>query len=288
MKVKYYTKMLIPLCFFGMVFRVLELLFAVDFEKSLYKMNSIIPTMFDTYAVIVVIFFATACVLLPKSKREVARKFSKFSILETIVLIVAATLILAQGIKTFFFGTMEGSFATNISTFYKNIDFYMLLAAILSAVFLIQFGTYPKNTSKRSFWQFSALGLPLFYALNIFITFKSHGMSITRVYTSYEIVKAAAITLALMSFAKMMIGSFNKRAFITYVCASVFFTSIRSADLIVSFIGGNQYNVMVDILQVVCDIFVCWMLLIFTKKANKRIKMSPAKIPKQVEPEKEI
>ena len=95
---------------------------------------------------------------------------------------------------------------------------------------------------------------------------------VIHVYSSYDIIKLAAMTLSLFHFVKIFVGNFSRRWFLIFSHAAVYFTAIRLADLILYFIPSEKYTIIINPLQQVCDMLLCAVLLLILGRVSKKVK----------------
>ena len=271
MKTKYYLKLLFPLSLFGALFRVLEILFAVDAHTSLFLPGSIIPTVFNIYCVLVTLFFLSGLIFLPERKQKSPAGYASFDPPAKFLFILAAVLILSLSLYEFVTEFFAGKISSAKALF-TSLPFYLLVCGIIAALYYIQLAVSPERIFRNMVFKFFALALPIFYTLVLFDVFLNGDPVIIRVYEPFDVVRTAAIVLAMMSFAKLCISQFSRRNFVVYAMIAAFYSSIRFADLVLFLFPSNPYNISMRMI-LLCDIFVVpSFFVLIPRKQKKKMK----------------
>lgn len=268
MKTKYYLKLLLPLSLCGALFRVLEILFSVDANTSLFLPGSIIPVVFNTFCVLVTVFFLSGLIFLPDRKRKSPSGYPQFDPAAKFLFIIIAVFILSLSLYSFITVFFEGKISSSRALF-TCLPFYMLIFGLISALYYIQLAVSPERIFRNTVFKFFSLALPIFYTLALFDVFLNGDPVIIRVYEPFEVVRTAAIILALMNFSKICVSGFSRRNFMVCAMVAAFFASIRVADLVLFFLPSNPYNISMNVIRLLCDVFV---IISFFLLVPRRVK----------------
>lgn len=274
MKTKYYLKMLFPLCLFGAVFRALEILFAVDAKNSLFVAGSIIPAVFNTFCVLVTAFFLSGLIFLPDRKRKSPSGYPQFVPTAKFLFVIVAVFILSFSLYEFVTEFFDGGISS-AKALLTCLPFYMLVFGIIAALYYIQLSVSPERIFRNTAFKFCALALPIFYTLVLFNVFLNGDPVFVRVYEPFDVVRTSAIVLAMMSFAKLCVSNFSRREFVVYAMIGAFYASIRFADLVLFLFPSNPYNISMNVINLLCDIFVIASFFVLIPRKTKKAAVQP-------------
>lgn len=261
MKTKYYSKIILPLCFFVFVFRVLALIFAVEFSvDSLFYVNgSVIPVIFGIFVFMVIVFFFlfyfwTLIKRLVRKKKgqsaddkkavEFYSPFSKVRVFNfpiTLLVCIAAvmTISFSANLVLDYFSGSEASFGGLFKTFVP----YIAILALLSVFFYVEFIAAPKATANSKFWMVFSFFPAVLYALIVFNIFVTNSGIIDRVFMRFDFISLAMIMLTLICIPQLMISSKKKSLLFSASMSALFLSTIRFADALVylaSILGLNK------------------------------------------------
>lgn len=261
MKTKYYSKIIFPLCLFVFIFRVLALLFAVEYSvDSLFYVNgSIIPVIFSVFVTIVVIFFFVYYIwnlikrISKKKEKEPDEKkqkvgfsspFAKVRVFNapiTILSCIASVMIISYTASLIldYFSSKTATFSGLFATFTP----YIAIVALITVFFFVEFVAAPKFTSQSKVWMVFSFFPAIFYALILFSIFIDKSGIVDRVFLRYDFISFAMIMLALICIPQMMISSKKRSLFFSATMSALFLSTIRFADALVylvSILGLNK------------------------------------------------
>lgn len=272
MKTKYYIKLLAPICFFGFIFRLLEIIFAIEPESGFYVMNSYIPLLFNIYVFLVIAFFMSLLLFIPKEQKPVRSRFSKFTAGDNLIMLLSAVFILSSSMKNFFFNLFAEHKYSKFGDLFSDLSFITFVFAILTSIFIVQFVTSPKSVMKSTTIKIFSLAFPLYYVVRLFNVFTDMDLLLSKAYGSYSIIFMSFMVLAVINLSEILIGAFNRKYFFAFGFCTVFLSAVRSAEFILSFIPGNPYNISIDFLEFCTDLFCSLTILISIIKLLRRPK----------------
>ena len=274
MKTKHYIKLLAPISIFGFIFRILEIVFAIEPETGYFVSGSVIPLIFNIYIILAVMFFMSVIFTTKTEQKTVKKRFVKFTFTDNIFTMLSAVFILAGSLQTFVTKYFIDGTLTDITVIFKDITFYTIICAVLSVFFLVQFATSPKSVSKHGFYVILSLFVPIHYVLRLFVEFTDMSKLLSHSYGTYTIIYLCFITLAFINLSKVLAGSLCRKYLMAFSLCSVFMGAIHLAECVMSFIPGNPYNISIDILTYLADLFICLMLISIFLKVSKKPKVS--------------
>lgn len=290
MKISYYIKLVAPIGLFGILFRLMEIIFAIEKDTAFYVRNSVIPTLFNIYCILATVFFLSALFLIAKEKKPSIGRLARLNLPEEIIALVAATLILASSAKTFLFSWLIDGTYRSFGDAVPSLEFFGLIFGLISAFILIQFATSAKQSLKRAADRLLLLALPIYFILKLFKLFTNIETILHHAYTSFRIISLAIIVLALVNLIKISVGACSRKYFTVFTLIAFFFTVMRLAELIISLFPDNPYNIDMDILDFGADlatsVFLLAMAYRLSKKPERKQKEEPrlsTDIPKQIE-----
>lgn len=285
MKTKHYIKLLAPISIFGFIFRILEIVFAIEPDTGYFVQGSVIPIIFNVYLILAVLFFMSIVFTTKTEQKPVKNKFVKFSFKDNLATMLSAVFILSSSMQIFLNKYFIDGLLDDYRALFRDISFYMIVAALLSALFLVQFATSPKLVCKSGFFTVLSLFVPIYYVLRLFIVFTDMSNIISHSYGTYTIVFLSFITLAFLNLSKVLAGSLCRKQLMAFSLCAVFMGAIHLAEFVMAFIPGNPYNISIDLLTYLADLFICLMLIMIFLKVSKKVKTAKAKEnSKEIEP----
>ncbi len=294
MKTKHYIKLLAPLCIFGFLFRILEIVFAIEPDTGYFVSGSVIPLIFNIYIILAVLFFMSVIFTTKKEQKTVKKRFVKFTFVDNIFTMLSAVFILAGSLQTFVTKYFIDGTLTDVTVLFKDVTFYSILSAVLSVFFLVQFATSPKSVSKHGFYAILSLFVPIHYVLRLFVEFTDMSKLLSHSYGTYTIIYLCFITLSFINLSKVLAGSLCRKYLMAYSLCAVFMGAIHLAECVMSFIPGNPYNISINLLTYLADLFICLMLISIFLKVSKKPKVSEkpnddtAELPQEETAETEV
>lgn len=274
MKTKHYIKLLAPISIFGFIFRILEIMFAIEPETGFFVSGSVIPLIFNIYIILAIMFFMSIIFTTKTEQKPVKNRFSKFTFTDNLFTMLSAVFILAGSLQTFLLKYFIDGTLTDLSVIFKDITFYIIICAVLTAFFLVQFATSPKTVAKHGFYVILSIVVPIYYVLRLFVEFTDMSKILSHAYGTYTIVFLSFLTLSFINLSKVLAGSLCRKYLMAFSLCSVFMGSIHLAECVLSFIPGNPYNISIDILTYLADLFICLMLIAIFLKISKKQKVS--------------
>ena len=282
MKTKHYIKLLAPICVFGFIFRVLEIMFAIEPETGYFVTGSVIPLLFNIYIILAVLFFMSVIFFTKTEQKPVKNRFVKFTFTDNVFTMLSAVFILAGSLQTFVNKYFIDGTLTDFKVLFSDITFYTIVAAVLATFFLVQFATSPKSVAKSGFYTVLSLSVPIYYVLRLFVEFTDMSNILSHSYGTYTIVFLSFLTLAFINLSKVLAGSLCRKYLMAFSLCSVFMGAIHLAECVLAFIPGNPYNISINLLTYLADLFICLMLVAIFMKVSKKQKIS-AKAEKEPE-----
>lgn len=277
MKTKHYIKLLAPISIFGFIFRILEIVFAIEPDTGYFVQGSVIPIIFNVYLILAVLFFMSIVFTTKTEQKPVKNRFVKFSFKDNLATMLSAVFILSSSMQIFLNKYFIDGLLTDYRVLFRDFSFYMIVAALLSALFLVQFATSPKLVCKSGFFTVLSLFVPIYYVLRLFIVFTDMSNIISHSYGTYTIVFLSFITLAFLNLSKVLAGSLCRKQLMAFSLCAVFMGAIHLAEFVMAFIPGNPYNISIDLLTYLADLFICLMLIMIFLKVSKKVKTAKAK-----------
>ncbi len=241
MKSKYFSKLVFPLSVFCAVFRILELVFSVEYVSGsyFYKNDSLIPVFFDIFICVCLIFFLSFSVIAffkqknikSQQKKETQSKLNlikKTTISEYILYSVSAVCLLIFGLQLFFNNVLNKDYKTLISTFTP----YIIIFCLLSIVFIIKFASSPQKTSSNKIISILSFSPIIFYILIIFDKFIACQGIINTVFLTFEFSLLCSLMLTLLSIPKLYLEDKVKYRFLSLSMCSVILSVVKLTDAI--------------------------------------------------------
>ncbi len=278
MKTKYYTKMLFPLGLFGLIFRVLEIMFAIEPSSGFYYTESVIPLLCNIYIFLVIAFFLSEIFLIKPEVRSVRKRLGGISNFDKILWLCSAVFILANALKGFLNElNVEFNYAS-VSDIFMDVPVYILICAGLASVFIVLFISAPKKYACSSFMSVLSLSITAYFLIRLFTRFMDLNEILSKAYGTHTILLLGFLVLSFMNFSKVVAGILAKRYFIAFGLCTVFLASMHLAEFIMYFLPGNPYNITVDLFAYAADFFsaavILKMVLLVSRKADKFEKIN--------------
>ena len=246
MKTKYYTKMLFPLSLFGIIFRILEIMFAIEPSSGFYYLESVIPMLFNIYVFLVIAFFLSEIFLIKTESKTVRKRLGAVTVFDRIVMIVAAVFILAGSLQDFLVELNVNFSYSSLADVFSDVKIYILILAGLSCISLVFFASDPKRYSTSSFMALFSLAITFYFLIRLFTRFLDLSDILSKAYSAHTILLLGFIVLAFLNFSKVLAGLFAKKYFIAFGLCSVFLAVLHIAEFAMYFIPGNPYNIPLD------------------------------------------
>ncbi len=287
MKTKHYIKLLAPICVFGFIFRILEIMFAIEPETGYFVSGSVIPLLFNIYIILAVLFFMSVIFVTKTEQKPIKNRFVKFTFTDNLFTMLSAVFILSGSLQTFVNKYFIDGTLTDIKVLFKDMTFYTIVAAVLSTLFLVQFATSPKSVNKSGFYTILSLSVPIYYVLRLFAEFTDMSNILSHSYGTYTIVFLSFLTLSFINLSKVLAGSLCRKYLMAFSLCSVFMGAIHLAECVLAFLPGNPYNISINLLTYLADLFICLMLIAIFMKVSKKPK-SASKANKEAENTEEL
>ena len=289
MKIKYYIKLLLPLCCFGVIFRALEIMFAVEPESGFFYLESVIPLLFNIYLFFVCAFYLTVLFFAKQEAKSTRMRLTKTTRLDNFIILAAAVFILSANMKTFLTKFFINNEFSTVKDVFSDISLYMMIFSVFATWFLVAFATSPKKAVKSKLLVFFSLSLSLYYVVRLFCQFTDISQILSKSYGTYTIIFIAFLTLASINLSKMLAGTLCRNLFIATGLITAFMAFVHLVEFVFAFIPGNPYNINIDMLTYLADIFVSMFILRLVIKLTKRNAKEPvpANAPELPEAEEE-
>lgn len=275
MKTKYYTKMLFPLALFGFIFRILEIMFAIEPESGFYYTKSVIPLLCSIYNFLVIAFFISGIFLIRPEQKTLRKRFGSISVFDKVSMLISAVFILANALNSFLFELNINYNYGSVSDIFSAAPVYVLIFAGLSCVFLVFFASAPKKYASSSLMSILSVSISIYYLIRLFTRFLDLNEILSKAYGTYTILLLGFIVLTCMNFSKIIAGMISRRHFISLGLSTVYLATIHLAEFVMYLIPGNPYNINVDIFSYGADIFISVVILkLVLVISQKPIKMN--------------
>jgi hypothetical protein len=261
-----------PMCFFGFIFRLLEIIFAIEPETGFYVLHSYIPMLFNIYIFLVIAFFMSVLLFTPKEQKPVRGRFNKFTAGDNLIMLLSAVFILSSSMKNFFFNLFAEHKYNSFNDLFSDLSFLTFIFAILASVFIVQFVSSPKAVMKSNIIKILSLAFPLYYVIRLFNVFTDMGLLLSKAYGSFSILFMSFMVLSVINLSEILVGAFTRKYFFAFGFCTVFLAAIRTAEFVLSFIPGNPYNISIDFLEFCTDLFCSLTVLVTIIKLLKKIK----------------
>ena len=271
MKTKIYIKMLFPLSFFGLIFRILEILFAIEPSSGFYSLDSFIPLLCNIYIFLVIAFFISGIFLTKTESKSIRKRLSAVNIADKVIMIASAVFILGSALHDLLVEYQINFSYDSIKELFTDSKIYILILAALSCVFIVFFASDPKRYSSSSFMSILSLSLTFYYVLRLFTRFLDMNEILSKAYSTHTILLIGFIVLSQLNFSKIMAGLRSKKYFVAFGLSTVFLAILHLAEFVMYFFPGNPYNIPVDsIFAYIADFLVSAVILRFILIVSKK------------------
>ncbi len=277
MKTKIYIKMLFPLSFFGLIFRILEILFAIEPSSGFYYLDSFIPLLCNIYIFLVIAFFISGIFLTKTESKSIRKRLSAVNIADKVIMIASAVFILGSALHDLLVEYQINFSYDSIKELFTDSKIYILILAALSCVFIVFFASVPKRYSSSSFMSILSLSLTFYYVLRLFTRFLDMNEILSKAYSTHTILLIGFIVLSQLNFSKILAGLRSKKYFVAFGLSTVFLAILHLAEFVMYFFPGNPYNIPVDsifayIADFLASAVILRFILIVSKKQDKSEK----------------
>lgn len=275
MKLKHYGIALVPFCLVAFLFRAVELILAIDPQTGHFQSGSVIPIIFDGFLVVGAIFFGTVLFTKREPKPPVVRLY-RASLFDTVFGIAASVLLVTAALYRFFGEVADGTMVFDGKVL-LHPALWQLLLAVLAAIFLIFFVTYPKLSAKQNGWRIMSLSLTAFYLFLLLANFQNLSVVFSRSYGIYLITFYGLAAAVGINFSKILARLIGRRSFVLFSCLLAVLGSVRLADGVLYLIPGNPYSIPFDLFGFLADgCFTALMLSQMLKLMKNRKKPLPS------------
>lgn len=289
MRLKNYGMALVPICLAAFVFRAVELILAIDPRTGYFTTGSFLPLLFNGFLLVTMIFLCTVLFTKREPKPAVMRLY-RGSLTDNIFGIAGAVLLVAAALFGFFRGIADGSIAFDRTLLLSPV-LWQLILALLAAVFLIFFVTYPKLSAKRNLWRIMSLSLTAYYVFLLVKNFQDLNVVFSHAFGIYLIAFQGIAAMASINFSKIMARLFGRKSFTLFTCLMAVLMAVRLADTVLYLIPGNPYVITTDLFAFLCDacitvFFLSQMKKLMTGKKRKALPEQSNDLPvEQPKPE---
>ncbi len=283
MRLKHYGMALVPVCLAAFLFRAMELILAINPKTGYFVSGSFLPILFDGFLILIALFFLTVLFTKREPKPAVFRLY-RASAFDTVFGIGGAVLLVSSALYRLFSDLAAGVVSLN-QTILLAPGLWQLLLALLVAVFLIFFVTYPKRSAKQNGWRIMSLSLTVYYLFLLVCNFQDLDVVFSRAFGIYLITFYGVAAACSINFSKILARLFGRKLFIFFACMMGVVTAVRLADAVLFLIPGNPYAIPMDIFGFFADLCVTALMLSQMKKLMlKRRKKPVEEAPSSEEP----
>ncbi len=273
MKLKHYGVALVPACLVAFVFRAMELILTIDPKTGYFETGAWLPFAFDLFLVSLVVFFGTV-LFRKKDPKPASVRLYRASLFDAVVGIAGAVLLVAAALYHFFSGVADGSLTVDGSLFLSTC-FWQTVFAVLAAIFLIFFVTYPKKSAKNNGWRVLSLALTAYYLFLLLVNFQDLEVVFSRSYGIYLITFYGIAAASSINFSKIMARIPGRKGFVFFTCLLACLGAVRVADLVLWLIPGNPYGVPMDLFGILADACITVLMLSQMKKLLVKRRRRP-------------
>ena len=277
MKLKHYGVVLIPACVATFVFRLVEVVLAVDPQTGYYRSGAILPMIFNLFMAALVIFFATMLFVTKKESHSAVIRLYKPSVFDNVVGIAASVALFAASLFELLENTV--GYALSLSDLLSLWSLWQTLCALLAAVFVIFFVTYPRKTAKKPGWQIFSLGLMLYYLVLLLKSFATPDVVFSQAFGIYDVAFYGLTAAAALNLSKVLTGIHCRRMYTFFTFASALACALRLANAVLRVLPGDPYGIPMDLFPFVGDLLVTIFLISLAKKLIVRRKRSAGDLP---------
>lgn len=286
MKLKYYATALIPACLVVFMARAVELILSIDPRTGHFSTGTVIPMVFNLLLVLAALFFCTVLFAKREPKPAVVRLY-RASMTDTVFGIGAAVFLLAGGLYRLLGAFLAGDVGLD-KTLLTFAPLWHVVVAVLAAIFLIFFVTYPKRSAKKNLWRVMSLALTVYYVFLLLDNFRDLDVVFSHAFGIYLITFYGLAALASVNFSKILARLFGRKTFILFTCLMTVLLAVRLADVILFLIPGNPYSITTNLLLFCSDACVTVLFLSQMKKLTARKKKKPLPVADQSSAEETV
>lgn len=270
MKLKHYGVALVPACLAAFLFRAVVLILAVDPKTGYFASGTVLPMIFDGFLGVVALFFCSVLLMRKEPKPTVVRLY-RASVFDTIFGISGAVLLVTKSVFGLLSGISSGTVTVDKSLLI-NGAVWETVFALLTAVFLIFFVTYPKKSAKQNGWRVMSLSLTVYYLFLLVTNFQDLDVVFSRSFGIYLITFYGLTAAAGINFSKILARLFGRKVFTLFTCLAAVLLAVRLADAVLYLIPGNPYAIPMDLFGFGADACVTALMLSQMGKLMKRKK----------------
>lgn len=270
MKLKHYGVALVPACLAAFLFRAVVLILAVDPKTGYFASGTVLPMIFDGFLGVVALFFCSVLLMRKEPKPTVVRLY-RASVFDTIFGISGAVLLVTKSVFGLLSGIASGTVTVDKSLLI-NGAVWETVFALLTAVFLIFFVTYPKKSAKQNGWRVMSLSLTVYYLFLLVTNFQDLDVVFSRSFGIYLITFYGLTAAAGINFSKILARLFGRKVFTLFTCLAAVLLAVRLADAVLYLIPGNPYAIPMDLFGFGADACVTALMLSQMGKLMKRKK----------------
>ena len=285
MKLKHYPILLVPVCLATFVLRAMELILCIDPRSGYFTVGSVLPTVLNVFLVLATLLFATV-LLTKRESKPTAVRLRRSSRTELILGIAAAMATVAFSLSRWLSLLFDKT--VSAGDCFKSMEFLQVILGLGSAVFLIFYVTYPKQSAKQNLWRGMSLFLTGYTLLLLVVNFLDPDVAFSRAFGIYHIVFYGMAAAASVSFSKIMARLFGRKAFFFFTCMMTVMMALRLADTVLALIPENPYAIPESIFAAIADLlltaFYLWQMKKLLKPVKKR-KPQPEVPAEEPEPE---
>lgn len=270
MKLKHYGVALVPACLAAFLFRAVVLILAVDPKTGYFVSGTVLPMIFDGFLGVIALFFCSVLLTRKEPKPTVVRLY-RASVFDTIFGIAGAVLLVTKSVFGLLSGIASGT-VTADKTLLISGAVWETVFALLTAVFLIFFVTYPKKSAKQNGWRIMSLSLTVYYLFLLVANFQDLDVVFSRSFGIYLITFYGLTAAAGINFSKILARLFGRKVFTLFTCLAAVLLAVRLADAVLYLIPGNPYAIPMNLFGFGADVCVTVLMLSQMGKLMKRKK----------------
>ncbi|MBQ1272852.1 MAG: hypothetical protein IIY12_05085 [Clostridia bacterium] len=275
MKLKHYGIALVPICLVAFLFRAAELILSIDPNTGYYVSGSVFPYLFDGFLILAALFFVSVLFTKKEPKPPVVKLF-RASLFDTVIGIAGSVLLITAALYQVFSAWASKTLVLDKSLV-TNPALWQLVFAIMAAVFLIFFVTYPRLSAKQNGWRVMSLSLTAYYLFLLLINFRDLTVVFSRCYGIYLIAFYGVAAAVGINFSKILARLFGRKGFTLFACLMALMAAVRLADGVLYLIPGNPYAIPFDLFGFLADCCITALMLSqMSKLMKKRKKKRPA------------
>lgn len=264
MKLKHYGVALVPICLAAFLLRAMELILAIDPRTGFFATGSVLPWVFDGFLILAALFFASVLFMKREPKPAVVRLY-RASVFDTVLGILGSVLLVTSALFGLFRQIVGGTLTLDWSLF-ANASLWELLLSLLTAVFLIFFVTYPKQTAKNNGWRIMSLSLTVYYVFLLVKNFQQPDVVFSRAFGIYLITFYGVAAASGINFSKILARLFGRKLFVFFTCLMAVISAVRLADTVLSVIPGNPYGIPLNLFEYFGNLCITLLMICQMKK----------------------